>query len=119
MTTYVARDDVAAAAAGILVGEGHAGAIYTATGSNAYTGAERAALISEIVGKSLRFVTIPAEVLRAGMAKAGLPEGMINSWVSIQNDFVAGAFDIVTGDVARLAGRAPKSLRDALSAALR
>jgi NAD(P)H dehydrogenase (quinone) len=53
------------------------------------------------------------------MTKAGLPEGVINSWVSIQNDFAAGAFDIVTGDVELLAGRAPKSLRDALSAALR
>jgi NAD(P)H dehydrogenase (quinone) len=116
---FVARDDIAAAAAGILLGEGHAGAIYTATGDKAYTGAERAALISEITGKPVGFVTVPADALRAGMAKAGLPEGVINSWVSIQNDFAAGAFDIVTGDVERLAGRAPKSLRDALSKALR
>jgi NAD(P)H dehydrogenase (quinone) len=116
---FVSRDDVAAAAAGILIGEGHSGAIYNATGSKAYTGAERAALISEITGKSVGFVTVPAEALRAGMAKAGLPEGVINSWVSIQTDFAAGAFDIVTGDVERLAGRAPKPLHDALSEALR
>ncbi len=116
---FVAREDVAAAAAGILVGEDHAGAIYNATGGKTYTGAERAALISEITGKPVRFVTVPAEALRAGMGRAGLPENVINSWVSIQNDFAAGAFDIVTGDVERLAGRAPRSLRDALSAALR
>jgi NAD(P)H dehydrogenase (quinone) len=116
---FVAREDVAAAAAGILVGEDHAGAIYNATGGKTYTSAERAALISEITGKPVRFVTVPAEALRAGMGRAGLPENVINSWVSIQNDFAAGAFDIVTGDVERLAGRAPRSLRDALSAALR
>jgi NAD(P)H dehydrogenase (quinone) len=116
---FVARDDVAAAAAGILTGEGHSGAIYNATGDKAYTGAERAALISEITGKPVGFVTVPADALRAGMAKAGLPEGAINAWVSIQTDFAAGAFDIVTGDVERLAGRAPKSLREALSTALR
>jgi NAD(P)H dehydrogenase (quinone) len=116
---FVARDHVAAAAAGILTGEGHAGAIYNATGDKAYTGAERAALIAELTGKPVGVVMFPAEALRAGMAKAGLPESAINSWVSIQNDFAAGAFDIVTGDVERLAGRAPKSLRDALSAALR
>jgi NAD(P)H dehydrogenase (quinone) len=116
---FVARDDIAAVAAGILVGEGHAGAIYNATGDRAYTGAERAALISEITGKPLGFVAVPADALRGGMAKAGLPENVINTWVSIQNDFAAGAFDIVTGDVERLAGRAPTSLRDALSAALR
>jgi NAD(P)H dehydrogenase (quinone) len=116
---FVARDDVAAAAAGILTGEGHAGAIYNATGDKAYTGAERAALISEITGKPVGFVTVPAEALRAGMTKAGLPEGAINSWVSIQNDFANGAFDVVTGDVERLAGRAPKPLGEALADALR
>ncbi len=116
---FVARDDVAAAAAGILIGEGHSGAIYNATGNKVYTGAERAALISDITGKPVGFVTVTAEVLRAGMAKAGLPENVINTWVSIQNDFAAGAFDIVTGDVELLAGRPPKSLHDALAAALR
>jgi NAD(P)H dehydrogenase (quinone) len=39
--------------------------------------------------------------------------------VSIQNDFANGAFDIVTGDVERLSGRASKPLREALSDALR
>ncbi|HEX2555455.1 MAG TPA: NAD(P)H-binding protein [Microvirga sp.] len=116
---FVAREDVAAAAAGILIGEGHSGAIYNATGTKAYTGAERAALISEITGKPVRFVAIPAEALRAGMTKAGLPEGVVDTWVSIQNDFAAGAFDIVTGDVERLAGRASTSLHEALSATLR
>jgi NAD(P)H dehydrogenase (quinone) len=116
---FVARDDIAAAAAGILIGEGHTGAIYNATGDKAYTGAERAALISEITGKPVGFVTVSAEALRAGMTKAGLPEGVINSWVSIQTDFANGAFDVVTGDVERLSGRAPKPLREALADALR
>jgi NAD(P)H dehydrogenase (quinone) len=50
---FVARDDVAAAAAGILVGDGHAGAIYNATGPERLSGAERAALIAEITGRPL------------------------------------------------------------------
>src|SRR6201981_811182 len=44
---FVARGDVAAAAAGILIGDGHAGAIYNATGPERLSGAERAALIAE------------------------------------------------------------------------
>jgi NAD(P)H dehydrogenase (quinone) len=115
---FVARDDVAAAAAGILIGENHAGAIYNATGSRAYTGAERAALLSDILGAPLGFATMPAEVLRAGMAKAGMPDFVVDAVVSIQTDFADGAFDIVTGDVEKLAGRPPKDLRDALRAAL-
>ena len=47
---FVARGDVAAAAAGILIGDGHAGAIYNATGPERLSGAERAALIAEITG---------------------------------------------------------------------
>ena len=51
----MARDDVAAAAAGILIGDGHAGAIYNATGPERLSGAERAALIAEITGRPLAF----------------------------------------------------------------
>jgi NAD(P)H dehydrogenase (quinone) len=43
---FVSRDDVAAAAAGILASEGHHGAIYQATGPAALDGATRAALAS-------------------------------------------------------------------------
>jgi NAD(P)H dehydrogenase (quinone) len=114
---FLSRDDVAAAAAGVLIGEGHAGAIYNATGSKAYTGAERAALIAEVARKPLGFVTLPAETLRAGMARAGLPDAAVEAYIDIQTDFVDGAFDIVTGDVGRLAGRPPTSLRDALTSA--
>jgi hypothetical protein len=42
---YTSRDDVAAAAAGILLRQGHAGAISNATGPVAVTGAGRAALL--------------------------------------------------------------------------
>ncbi len=116
---FVSRNDVAAAAAGLLTGEGHEGAIYDATGPERLSGAERAALVAEVTGKPMGFVTITEEQLRGGMAQMGLPEGVVNAVASIQADFAAGAFDILTGDVERLSGRAPKSLRDVLAAAFR
>ncbi|CAN7267663.1 SDR family oxidoreductase [Devosia sp. LjRoot16] len=112
---FVSRDDIAAAAAGILIGDGHAGAIYNATGSRSYTGAERAALISEVMGKPLGYITVPAETLRAGMIEAGLPDFVANAVVSIQSIFADGALDIVTGDIEKLAGRPPRELRDLVS----
>jgi NAD(P)H dehydrogenase (quinone) len=115
---FVARDDVAAAAAGILVGEEHAGAIYNATGPKTYTGAERAAVMSELLGKPVGFTTAPVETFRGGMAQMGLPTEVVDAVISIQNDFAAGAFDIVTGDVEKLSGRPPKPLREALAVAL-
>src|SRR5580692_8221632 len=116
---FVARDDVAAAAAGILIGDGHAGAIYNATGPERLSGAERAALIAEITGRPLAFRVVTEEQLRAGLSQAGLPAGAVNIVASIQASFAAGAFDIVTGDVERLGGRPPKPLGDVLARALK
>jgi NAD(P)H dehydrogenase (quinone) len=116
---FVARDDVAAAAAGILIGEGHAGAIYNATGPERLTGAERAAVIGDIVGRPIGFRVISEEQLRVGLAQAGLPAGAVEIVVSIQASFAAGVFDILTGDVERLGGRPPKPLRDVLVGALK
>src|SRR5476649_1097476 len=116
---FVARDDVAATAAGILIGDGHAGAIYNATGPERLSGAERAGLIADIIDRPLAFRVIREEQLRAGLTQAGLPAGAVNIVVSIQASFAAGAFDIVTGDVERLGGRPPKPFRDVLAGALK
>ena len=116
---FVGREDVAAAAAGIVLTEGHSGAIYKATGPKSYTGAERAALVSEIVGTQIGFAAIPVEALQGGMAQMGLPDFVINAVVGIQQDFASGAFDVVTGDVEKLAGGPPQDVRDLLAANLK
>lgn len=113
---FVARDDLAAAAAGILLGGAeHSGAIYNATGPAAVTLAERAAIASQITGKQLKAHSLTKEQLSGGLVQAGMPEDVVRAIVGIQTKFVNGAFDIVTGDVERLAGRQPRSLRDILS----
>lgn len=116
---FVSREDVAAAAAGLLLGAGHAGAIHNATGPAAVTGAERAALMAEAAGKPLRFVALDEARLRRGMAQAGIPDAYIDALIDIERHFAAGDFDIVTGDVERLAGRRPASLREVLARHLR
>ena len=113
--SYVSRDDLAAAAAGALLGQGHAGAIYTGTGPAVITGPDRAAIVTEILGRPITFAVLTEEQLRAGLSQASLPELIINALVEIKHTFVQGKFDIVTGDVERLSGRAPKSLRDVLA----
>lgn len=112
--TYVSRDDLAAAVAGLLTSDGHAGAIYAATGPMSLTGAERAAAAAQFTGKPFGYAVVSEEQLRAGLAQAGLPQNFVDASVSIQAGFAAGAFDIVTGDVERLSGRAPKTLEDVL-----
>ncbi|CUX70077.1 MULTISPECIES: SDR family oxidoreductase [Agrobacterium] len=116
--SFVSRDDVAAAAAGILVSDGHDGAIYHATGEQRLSGAERAALIADITGRPLNFLVLPEEQLHAGLSQAGLPETVVDAVIDIQKSFIRGAFDIVTGDVERLTGRPPKALRQVLATQL-
>lgn len=113
--SYVSRDDLAAAAAGALLGQGHEGAIYTGTGPATVTGAERAAIVAELLGKPISYAVITEEQLRGGLSQAGLPDLIIEALAEIKRTFIQGKFDIVTGDVERLSGRAPKSLRDILA----
>ncbi|MBB2830560.1 UNVERIFIED_ORG: NAD(P)H dehydrogenase (quinone) [Rhizobium esperanzae] len=113
--SYVSRDDLAAAAAGALLGHDHEGAIYTTTGPAAVSGPERAAIVSELLGKPTSFAVISEEQFRAGLSQSGLPGPIVEAFVDIKRSFVNGKFDIVTGDVQRLSGRTPKSLRDVLA----
>lgn len=114
---FVSRADLAAAAAGLLVEEGHDGAIYTGTGSRAWCVAERIALVSRLSGRPLSSIVLTADALRAGFSQAGLPPHIVEVALSIRQGFVDGGFDIVTGDIERLSGRPPRSLEDALAAA--
>lgn len=114
--SYVSRDDVAAAVAGVLTRDGHVGAIYSATGPRSVTSAERAEAATVLIGKPFAFVVLSQEQLRAGLGQAGLPEDVVNVVISIQEEFAQGVFDIVTGHVEQLSGRAPKSLEQVLAA---
>ena len=115
---YVSRDDLAAAAAGILLGEGHAGAIYNGTGAEIITGPDRAVIVSKVLGKPIAYASISEDQLRGGLSQAGMPEFVVGAIVEIKKTFVQGNFDILTTDIARLSGRIPRSFADVVTATL-
>jgi NAD(P)H dehydrogenase (quinone) len=112
---YVSREDLAGAVAGVLFGEGHEGAIYSATGPRSFTGPERAALAAQFTGKPVDFVVVTEDQLRRSLARAGMPADLANAIASIQADYAAGTYDIVTGDAKRLSGREPRTLEEVLN----
>lgn len=57
--------------------------------------------------------------LRTVYSQAGIPPEYVESVVDIERQFANGSFDIVTGDVKRLAGRNPQSLQAVLVSALK
>ncbi|MBN8832161.1 MAG: NAD(P)H-binding protein [Sphingomonadales bacterium] len=58
---FVAKQDCAAAAAGVLTGQGHAGAIYEITGPELLSNRDAAAIASELSGKPIAYIVPPDE----------------------------------------------------------
>ncbi len=116
---YVVRDDLGATAAGILTTPGHDGITYHATGPVSITQAEIADAIAKASGKPIAFKEMTAAEQRAGLEAAGLPPALVTGIAGFQAALRAGAFDLVTGDVARLSGKAAESPVEFLSRALR
>lgn len=114
---FVSRDDVALACAAVLASGGHVGATYNLTGPDRVTGAERAELLAKFTDRPVAYAVMTEQRLRDAMAGAGMPPFVIDAVASMQVAQAEGAYDIVTGDIERLTGRAPRSLRDVLAAA--
>ncbi|PVU81458.1 NAD(P)-dependent oxidoreductase (plasmid) [Cellulomonas sp. WB94] len=112
------RADYAAAAAAVLTGTGHDGAVYELSGDTAWDFAELAAAISQVIGRDVVYRSVtPAERL-AGLLAAGLDEGTAQFVVALEGNTRDGLLAETTGDLARLIGRPTTPLVDGLRAAL-
>jgi NAD(P)H dehydrogenase (quinone) len=114
-TAYVSRDDVAAVAAGVMATADHEGVTYFATGPRAVTPADIASATTRVASKPISWVPITNDQLRQWLAASGLPDVVVRAYVDIQEAAQAGAFDLVSGDTARFAGRPAEPLDAFLS----
>jgi NAD(P)H dehydrogenase (quinone) len=115
---YIVRDDLAAAAAGLLTTNGHEGITYHASGPSSLTASQIAETIGKIARTTVQFSPITVEQLKSSLAGFGLPPAVVDAIARFQQALQAGAFDVVTGDVERLSGRRPESVEDFLSRGL-
>ncbi len=115
-TAGLARDDIAAALAGVLLGKDHEGSVYHLTGGASLTPAEIAATISKVFGKPVEAAIITDDQYAGGLKAAGLPDFAVEAILGIAQTAAKGMLDVVTGDVARLSGRKPVSLAEFLAA---
>ncbi|MFT8720811.1 MAG: NAD(P)H-binding protein [Acetobacter sp.] len=113
--SFVSRGDVAKAAAAALTSQGHEGAIYQLTGSEALRGEAVCRLVAQQIQRPFALNVMPAEVLRAGLLKTGLPDVVADAVVSMKARQARGAYDIVSGDIVRLTGGTPCSLAEILA----
>jgi NAD(P)H dehydrogenase (quinone) len=117
---YVAREDCAAAAAAVLVGEGHAGAVYEITGAEAFTADDLAALYSRLGRRPVRARNLADVDFVAALVGAATGDDHLRFGAELVASFGRAIreryMDSRTDDVARLTGRAPLTLEQVLAA---
>jgi len=114
--SYVTREDCARAAASALSGSFRGRAVLDITGPKAITQAELAAIVSEIVGKPIEYVPVPAATAVANNVAAGLPAPVAELLVSFQRSAAAAQLAVESSSVQDLTGSAPTSVAQFLRA---
>lgn len=121
---YVARADIARAAAAVLAEDGHGGAVYQLTGPEALSADELAELYARVGGRPVEAVSLDddAYLSALGGATDGHVQYGVALAVSLGQAMRLGLHGSVTDDVQRLTGTAPQRVQDLLeteAAALR
>jgi NAD(P)H dehydrogenase (quinone) len=112
------RADYADAAAAVLAGEGHDGAVYE-LGGRPFTMAELAEAVSTATGRQVSYTDLPVEQYQAVLVGAGLPEPVAGVFADGDRGVAQGELFTDRDDLEKLIGRAPTSLSEALAAAAR
>ncbi|WP_299036436.1 SDR family oxidoreductase [uncultured Pseudokineococcus sp.] len=109
------RRDYAAATAAVLADPTeHVGRTYELGGDVAWTYDELAAAMGEVLGREVAYQRPSPEEQTAALQEAGLDEGTAGFVVALDGSIAAGALDVTTGDLSRLAGRPSTPLVEGL-----
>jgi NAD(P)H dehydrogenase (quinone) len=111
--------DLADAAAVVLTGAAHEGAIYELGGDDPFTMAQFAAELSRQTGEEIPYVDVSVEEYRESLIAAGYHEVVAASLARVDSCMAAGELDNDTGELRRLRGRPSTTLAQAIAGALR
>jgi NAD(P)H dehydrogenase (quinone) len=109
------RQDYAEAAAVVLAGGEHAGAVYELAGDEAFTMAEYAAALAAATGREIGYTDLPAADYAGALTSAGLPAAYAEVLADSDLGVSRGELEDQSGDLARLIGRPTTRLADALA----
>ncbi|MBJ7469927.1 MAG: NAD(P)H-binding protein [Solirubrobacteraceae bacterium] len=112
----IARDDVAAALAELLVGGGHAGKAYELTGAEALTFSEIAVTMARQSGRTVTYLRETVDEAYASRAHYEATDVEREGWVTTYTAVAAGELAHVSSDVLQLTGREPQTLTQWLAA---
>jgi NAD(P)H dehydrogenase (quinone) len=100
------RDDLAAAHAAILAGDGHANRSYSLTGDPAISFSDIAGILSKLTGKNVPFVAISDQEYLASIGN-GVPDHIAQFVLEWVHNMGAGEWEEQTQDLETLIGHKP------------
>ncbi|SCG80491.1 NAD(P)H dehydrogenase (quinone) [Micromonospora echinaurantiaca] len=112
-----ARADYAEAVAAVLTTEGHAGRVYELGGAG-FTMTELAEELSRQTGRQVGYTDLPVEKYVEVLVGAGLPRAYAEVLADGDRAAAQGELHVDGDDLAKLIGREPTSLAEAIRAAL-
>ncbi|WP_440106692.1 NAD(P)H-binding protein [Streptosporangium sp. H16] len=109
---FVDVDDVAAVAAAVLTGDGHAGRTYDLSGPRGLTFGAAVEVIARAAGRSIEYVELTPEAYRAELLAQGYPEAAVSALNALFALHRAGHTAEPADGVQRVLGRPPVAFED-------
>lgn len=114
-TAFTTREDMADAAAGVLVGNGHEGQSYLIANNEKYTLNDAANYLSEVSGKEVVNVNPDLTSYQNTMESAGVPAEYIGLFAGFSQAIEQGEFEETGNKLQELIGRKPTTLKEYFS----
>lgn len=113
-TPFVARTEMAEAAAVVLTTPGHENQEYAITAETAYSFDEIAEMISEIAGKEVKYHRPDVDTYVKQLVQLGVPKESASFFAGFGEAIANDEFDTNRSDLAKLLGRKPLELKEYL-----
>jgi NAD(P)H dehydrogenase (quinone) len=113
LVSAASRRDYAAAAAAVLMQDGHLGAAYE-LGGTAFTLTGLAAIISDVLGTRIAYQDMPAADYAGVLTAAGLPPEMAAAVADADAGLARGELFTASDDLVKLIGRPATTAREAV-----
>jgi uncharacterized protein YbjT (DUF2867 family) len=108
--SFIDARDIAAVAAAALLDAGHDGQTYELNGPEALIYADVAGKIVQHTCIKASYIDIPEAAQRQAMLGQGMPEWQVTALLDLQRYYTEGQGGTVDGLLARLLGRAPRTM---------
>ncbi|MBI5971147.1 MAG: NmrA family NAD(P)-binding protein, partial [Deltaproteobacteria bacterium] len=103
--------DVAEVMVKVLTSGGHEGKAYNITGPEALSNQEIAGILTDVAGRSIKYIDVPDNAAKKAMLDMGMPEELVNPLMELVAIYKAGYASAVLPTVEKLLGRKPCAFR--------